>query len=135
LADNELVDRLRALLVPVLGRSGVGEILPEHSLVRDLGADSMDFVEIIFLVERNFGVVLKTGEIITGGTGMKPEDLFVDGKLTGPGAELLRTRLAGKAGEIKEGLTRVDLFAMLTVGDLAGIITERIRIKGAKPNA
>jgi acyl carrier protein len=127
---QQVEDKLRELLVPVLGRTSAEEIMPEKSLVLDLGADSMDFVEIIYLVEKNFGVVLKIGEIITGGTGMKPEDLFVEGRLTEHGAGILRERLAAKAAEIKPGLSRVDLFGLLTVRDLSEIIAERMKKAG-----
>lgn len=123
---REVEDRLRGLLIPVLGRSSAEEIQPGNSLVRDLGADSMDFVEIIFLIEKNFGVVLKMSEIVAGGTGEKLADLFSEGRLTQEGAELLQKRLASKADEIKPGLSRVDLFALLTVRDLADIVSERM---------
>ena len=40
-------EKLREILLPVLGLDEIEEVQPEHSLVKDLEADSIDFVEII----------------------------------------------------------------------------------------
>jgi acyl carrier protein len=111
---------LRELLLPVLDLDSVDEIGPDSSLVSDLGADSIDFVEIVYLVEKNFGVVLKTSQIIVAGT--DPDDLFADERLTVAGAALITKNLKAETGRYREGMTRVELFRVLTVRDLARVI-------------
>ncbi len=122
------VQKLRELLVPVLGADSAEEIKPEQALVKDLGADSIDFVEIIYLIEQNFGVVLKTSELIAGG--VNPESLFVDGRLTAEGAALINKNFTGTETPYKEGMTKVELFSAVTVQNLADIIDLKIKEKG-----
>ena len=40
-----------------------GDITPQSRLIDDLGADSLDFVDIIFSLERKFGIKLKSAEL------------------------------------------------------------------------
>jgi len=68
--------KLRELLIPVFGLNTVDEIQPQHSLVSDLGATSIDFVEISYIVESNFGVVIKTNELMIGGITINPDDIL-----------------------------------------------------------
>lgn len=121
-------NKLRELLLPVLDKDSVDEIGPDDSLVNDLDADSIDFVEIIYLIEKNFGVVLKTNQIIVAGT--NPEDLFEEERLTEKGAEIIARNLDDQKGRYKKGMTRIELFQTLTVRDLAKVI----EIKMAEKN-
>ncbi|MCP4154264.1 MAG: acyl carrier protein [bacterium] len=121
---------LRELLLPVLGLDSIEEIKPELSLVNDLDADSIDFVEIVYVIEQNFGVVLKTDEILAVGAGTGV--LFEEGKLTPQGAASINANLPGSEGRYKEGMTKMELFASLTVSDLAGIISLKMTAAGEK---
>lgn len=122
----DVEDRLRELLLPVFGLDTVDEVKPGDSLINDLGADSLDFVEIIQLIERHFGVEFKTDEFIAGGVEMSADDLFSDGRLTPSGAAMLQGRFSGGTSAIKEGTTKADLFALLTVSDMAIIIKTKM---------
>lgn len=118
-------NKLRELLIPVFGLSTVDEVQPEHSLVNDLGATSIDFVEISYIIESNFGVAIKTTELMIGGTSVNTDDIFVDGVLTSEGAEMLNKSVVGKS--FKEGQTRRNLFEAITVSDLATIIETKMK--------
>lgn len=117
--------RLRELLLPVFGLDGIDEILPEASLVRDIGADSLDFVEITYLIEQEFGVVLKTSELLALGSGGDAESYFVEGRLTEAGAAILNQQFDGEAARFAAGMTKIALFESITVHDLAGIIESK----------
>ncbi|MDQ1354885.1 MAG: hypothetical protein QG657_5194 [Acidobacteriota bacterium] len=119
----DIENKLREMLLPVLGLSSIDEIKPGYALVRDLGADSIDFVEIIYHIEQNFGVVLKTNEIFSAGA--DAASMFNDGKLTKHGEELIGAKLKGSGDRYKEGMSKMELFSILTVGDLAQIIQLR----------
>ncbi|MDD5492341.1 MAG: acyl carrier protein [bacterium] len=124
-ANRQVEDKLRQLLLPVFGLDSIDEVPLEASLVNDLGMDSIDFVEVIFLIERNFGVVIKMNDFIVGGVKIKPEDIFDEEKLNPKGALLLNKHFPEKAGLFQAGMTRIDLFSAFTVGDLSNIIRER----------
>lgn len=118
--------KLREILLPVFALGSVDQIPPEASLVEDIGADSIDFVEIVYLIEQHFGVVLKISEVLVGGRLHDPDELFAEGELTAEGAEILNGAFPGAHGRFRAGLTRMALFSLLTVRDLAGIITAKL---------
>ncbi|HWR72993.1 MAG TPA: phosphopantetheine-binding protein [Nitrospirota bacterium] len=117
--------RLRQSLLPVFGFNSVDQIPEDAALVKDLGADSLDFVEIVCLIERDFGVVLKTNELVFAGISVSADTLFVEGKLTEEGTSMLKQQLPDSNGRFKTGMTKVDLFQSITVRDLANIIRQR----------
>lgn len=118
-------EKLRDILCRVFNLDSPGSIRMTDSLIADLGADSLDFVEILHLVERTFGVVIRTSEILTGKSDVPEREMFVDGRLSARGVEVLRDTFAGKRGDFREGMTKVDLFSLVTVGDLAAIIRSK----------
>jgi len=69
------------------------EVTPESTLQGDLGAESIDFLDIVFRLERGFGIKIPRGELF-------PESIFQgdpafvqNGKVTAKGIDELRTRL------------------------------------------
>jgi len=112
--------------LPVFNLPSIEGIRPEASLVNDLGAESLDFVEIIYLVEREFGVVLKPDEIMSGATSVSSESMFRDGKLTEEGAVLLNRQFPGHAEPFAEGLTKRTIYLSITVRDLTTAIEARL---------
>lgn len=118
--------KFRNALLPVFSLESVEEILPEHSLVVDIGADSLDFVEIVYVIEQTFGISLKTSQIIAGGGNVTNDDIFDDGFLSEKGYELIRSNFPEKADIIKLGATKIDLFRTITVGDIISIIEKQL---------
>ena len=58
----EVEASLREILVDSLGLQEA-EVIPSASLVKDLGAESLDFLDIGFKIQQTFGVNLQTAEI------------------------------------------------------------------------
>jgi acyl carrier protein len=127
---DDIENKLAAMLVPVLGANSSDEIRPELSLVDDLGAESLDFVEITYLVKKEFKVELKVGAIVSGAASANPEELFIDGALTEAGAETISQKLPSGAKRFTAGMTKADIFSALTVADLATIIRMKLEEKG-----
>ena len=50
----EIVEKVKAIIVKQLG-VGEAEVKPEKSFVDDLGADSLDIVELVMALEEEFG--------------------------------------------------------------------------------
>ena len=120
-------EKLRELLIPVLGLESIDQIPVNASLVKDLGADSIDFVEIMYIIESNFGIVLKTSELVAGGQSISQDDIFEVGCLTESGLELIEKSFPGNAGRFKVGMNKVDIFSSITVHDLAYIIELKMK--------
>jgi len=144
---TEIENKLREIFLPVFGLTSTDEIPAQASLVNDIGADSLDFVEITYLVEREFGVTLKPGELLTGGAGfaggadvaggattgggkITAEDLFAEGHLTSSGARVLKDLFPETGDRFTEGMTKIDLFRSITVRDLAETIRRNIYSSG-----
>jgi acyl carrier protein len=87
---DEIFTKVQAVLVDALGVDEE-EVKPEATLRGDLGAESIDFLDIAFRLEKAFGIKIPRGEMI-------PEDIFTNtayvqnGRLTAAGLEELRRR-------------------------------------------
>ena len=90
-AHAEIAERVAQVLVDALNLDEAG-ITPEATLEGDLGAESIDFLDIVFRLERNFGIKIPRGELFPENLTADPE-WIADGKLTGKGVEELKTRL------------------------------------------
>ena len=55
LTDEQLFDEISAIIEERLGVSA-SDITPDKNLTNDLGADSLDSVELIMSIEQNFGI-------------------------------------------------------------------------------
>lgn len=55
MADSEIAKRVQAIIVDKLGVEEA-EVTPEASFANDLGADSLDTVEMIMEFEKEFGI-------------------------------------------------------------------------------
>lgn len=115
-------DQLRELLMPVLGITSIDEIKPESALVRDLGAESIDFVEILYLIETETGVKIKIQEIAMTEYSSDGNNLQ-DGKISNEIAESLNKDF--NTDRFTEGTTVKELFESFTVKDLATIIDKK----------
>ncbi|MFZ1729737.1 MAG: phosphopantetheine-binding protein [Bacteroidota bacterium] len=122
-----VIDNFRELLLPVLGFEDINELPPDAALVKDLGADSLDFVEIMYVIESNYGVVLKTSQLIAGGENIRQEDIFEDNNLTELGLQRIEQSFPGSAGRFTVGMSRVDVFSAITIRDMANIIDMKLQ--------
>ena len=52
---SEVTERVKAIIVDKLGVSE-SEVIPEATFTQDLGADSLDTVELIMEFEKEFGI-------------------------------------------------------------------------------
>ena len=69
------------------------EVVPDATLTGDLGAESIDFLDIVFRLEKAFDIKIPRGELFPDNILNNPE--FVqDGKLTEAGLTELKQRMA-----------------------------------------
>jgi acyl carrier protein len=57
------LERTKKVIAECLGRD-LEQVRAESRLVSDLGAESIDLLELVFLLEREFGIRVKTEELI-----------------------------------------------------------------------
>jgi acyl carrier protein len=70
-----------------------GDIKPTSTLQGDLGAESIDFLDILFRLEREFGIKIPRGELFPESIFQGDPALVRDGKVTDKGLEELRRRM------------------------------------------
>lgn len=88
---EEILQKVQATLVEALGVDEE-DVVPDASLRADLGAESIDFLDIMFRLERSFGIRIPRGELFSENFATDPE-LAADGKLTAKGLEELKAKM------------------------------------------
>jgi len=114
----------------VTGALGVGEdeATPDATLMDDLGAESIDLLDILFRIERSTGVKIQAsdlGEYIQGGI---PDDQFGDesGIVSPEGIEQLKKVMPQiNTDELAGKLEAEKVITLFTVGNLADMVAAR----------
>lgn len=120
---QDIEKKLAEELVPILGLDSPEEVKPESALVRDLGAESIDYVEILYMIETEFGVKIRIEELMMASVvnGETPDD----GKLTAEMAEKLNRDY--DSGQFTAGQTTKEVFEVFTVHNLATLIGKKLQ--------
>ena len=94
----------------------IERVRPEASLIADLGAQSIDFLDIVFRLERAFKVKIPRGKIVEDARGPLPEAEFENkGIVTDAGLARLREFLNEVPAErIKTPLKAADIPRLFT---------------------
>jgi acyl carrier protein len=88
--QDEIFQKVQSTLVDALGVDEE-DVTREATLRNDLGAESIDLLDIVFRLERNFGIKIPRGELFP--ENVSDPDLTEDGKLTEKGLAELRQRM------------------------------------------
>lgn len=90
--SEDVLDKVRETLVDALGVDD-DEVTPEATLIGDLGAESIDFLDISFRLEKAFDIKIPRGELFPENLANADSGFVEDGKVTAAGLEQLRTRM------------------------------------------
>jgi acyl carrier protein len=91
MTEDEVFEKVKETLVDALGVDDE-EVTAEATLTGDLGAESIDFLDIVFRLEKTFNIKIPRGELFPDGIFNNPE--FVkDGRLTASGLAQLKTSM------------------------------------------
>ncbi len=101
----------------------------ESSLIDDLGAESIDFVDIIYRLQRQFKVKLPRGKIVEEARGSVSEGEFEKaGVVSEAGLERLRTFLNEVPAErFKSPLNVADIPRLFTVETFCKLVIRQLR--------
>ena len=116
-SEQEVLEKVKETLIEALGVDDE-EVTPEATLTGDLGAESIDFLDIVFRLEKAFDIKIPRGELFPDNILNNPE--FVqDGKLTGAGLQQLKQRMPhadfSEFGRNPDINKMVELFKVQTV--------------------
>src|SRR5215217_6678600 len=89
---DEIYSKVSATLVEALNVDE-DEIQPTSTLQGDLGAESIDFLDIVFRLEREFGIKIPRGELFPEAIFQGDPDFVQNGRVTPKGMTELRTKM------------------------------------------
>src|SRR5881398_286105 len=90
--QDEIYTKVSATLVEALNVDEE-EIKPTSTLQGDLGAESIDFLDIVFRLEREFGIKIPRGELFPESIFQGDPDFVQNGRVTDKGLAELRARM------------------------------------------
>lgn len=127
-SKEEIFEKIKTCLVEALGVDE-DEVTPEATLVGDLGAESIDFLDIVFRLEKTFNIKVPRGELF-------PEDILTnseyvkDGKVTPEGLAQLRQRMPfADLTNFESNPNVKDFGNMLTVQDMARYVESKVGVE------
>src|ERR671932_151314 len=90
--QEEIYSKVSATLVEALNVDEE-DVRPEATLQGDLGAESIDFLDIVFRLEREFGIKIPRGELFPESIFQGDPEFVQDGRVTDKGLAELRERM------------------------------------------
>src|SRR5436189_4154534 len=90
--QEEIYTKVSATLVEALNVDE-DDVKPEATLQGDLGAESIDFLDIVFRLEREFGIKIPRGELFPESIFQGDPEFVQNGQVTPRGLEELRARM------------------------------------------
>jgi acyl carrier protein len=124
-SKEEIFAKVQEALVDALGVEE-DEVTPEATLQGDLDAESIDFLDIVFRLEKAFNIKIERGELF-------PEDILTDssfvsdGKVNAAGIVKLKERMPFADLSAFEADPQVQkLGKQLTVRDMCGFVEYKL---------
>ena len=128
-SHEEIFDKVKEVLEYALGADSE-DITIDATLIGDLGAESIDFLDISFKLEQEFSIKIDQGELFPENL-MQDESLVEDGKLTEKAMGMLKERMPHVDFSKFENDRRVDqLSEVFTVGSLVDFVERKIQAQG-----
>lgn len=91
-SQEEIYSKVSATLVEALNVDEE-EIKPTSTLQGDLGAESIDFLDIVFRLEREFGIKIPRGELFPESIFQGDPEFVQNGRVTEKGLAELKARM------------------------------------------
>ncbi len=124
-SEDEIFEKVREALVEALGVDDE-EVIPEATLQGDLDAESIDFLDIVFRLEKSFDIKIERGELF-------PEDILTnaeyveDGKVNDSGIAKLRERMPfADLTKFEAEPSVQNLGQQLTVKDMCNFVAYKL---------
>jgi acyl carrier protein len=125
-SHEEVFAKVQEALVEALGVDEE-EVTPEATIQGDLDAESIDYLDIVFRLEKAFDIKIDKDELM-------PQDILTDpnfvadGKLNAEGLAQLKTRMPfADLSKFESDPQVVKLGEQLTVGDMVRYVESKIQ--------
>ena len=122
---SEIIKNVQTIISQAL-KVDEKKVTLEASLIKDMGAESIDFLDIVFRLEKTFKIKIPKGELF-------PEKILTDarfvkgGQVTAAGIEELKTRMPNvNWNEFSKNPQVSSLGNLFTVGMIVDYLTEKL---------
>ena len=113
---------VRELVAEALARD-VGEVKLESLLMEELGAESLDFLDLVFKLERAFDIQITRGEMERAARGtMSDEEFAPSGVVSEAGLARLRELMPEASHRIQPGLRPAQILSLFSVRTFVNLV-------------
>ena len=121
---DEIFSSVQEILVDALSVDE-DEVTPDATLFKDLGAESIDLLDIVFRLERNFRIKIPRGELFP--ENVSDPELTQNGKLTPTGLTEVKQRMPyADLGGFEANLEVDRLLELYTVDMLVQYVSSKL---------
>ena len=121
-SDERIGEMCRVIVAESLGKP-LTEVTMTSVLMADLHAESLDFLDIVFRIERDFKIEITRGEMERASRGEMTEEEFApDGVISEVGLARLRELMPEAAGRIVPGLRPSTILTLFSVQTFANMV-------------
>ena len=128
MSSEEIFKKVKTCMVEALGVDDE-EVTREASITADLGGESIDFLDIVFRLEKTFGIKIPRGELFP--EKILSNDSFVkEGKMTPEGIAELRKRMPhADLSKFEKNPVIKELANLFTVQMIVNYVDNKINAK------
>jgi len=127
IAREEIYSKVKDILLDALGVDE-DEVKPNARLMADLGAESIDFLDIVFRLEKTFAIKISREELFPAEDLVRSSELVANGKLTDKGLDLLKEQLPHvDTTEFQKNPTLAKLADLFTVEAIVKFVEHRLQ--------
>lgn len=127
--NDEIFEKVQSTLVEALGVDE-GDVTPDATLVKDLGAESIDLLDIVFRLERAFEIKIARGELFP--EHVSEPELARNGEPTAKGVTEMTQRIPHAAPGGSWARPDVDdLLNLYTVDMLVRYVSSKLSAEAA----
>jgi acyl carrier protein len=124
-SEEEIYEKVREALVDALGVDD-DEVVPSATLQGDLDAESIDFLDIVFRLEKAFDIKIERGELFPEDI-LTDKDLVQDGKVNAEGIAKLKARMPfADLSKFEANPVVQNLGQQLTVQDMCNFVAYKL---------
>lgn len=129
-SHDEIMEKVREALVDALGVDE-GEVVPTARISADLGAESIDFLDIVFRLEKAFNIKIPRGDLFPDNI-LTSEEFVQNGKLTEKGLAELKARMPhADLAEFEKHPNVQDIADLFTVEMIVRYVETKMGSAGA----
>ena len=126
MSRDEIVGEVQEVLVDALGVDD-DEVKAEATLMGDLGAESIDFLDIVFRLEKTFDMKIPREELFPAESLMNNPEFVNNGKLTQTGLAELKNKMPYiELGEFEKDPDINKLGDLFTVNTIVSYIDSKL---------